>query len=315
MIDVRQLRYFKAVAEALHFGRAAQQLHIAQSALSRQIQQLEKDLGVLLLQRNQRRLELTPAGALLLGRANRILNEIARAAIDVQRLHRGEFGLLSVGFIHSSTYWLLPSILQRFLEIYPDVELDLHEMSSSEQLVALPRGEIDVGILRPPVGNPELRVHTVLEEHLVLAVPGRHPLAKQRKAALEAVAAEPFVLVSPQGSPFLHARILSMCEARGFSPRVVQSAAQLHTIMALVAAGMGVAIVPETARTLNGSNVRLLQVEGAQSLVEIALAWRADREGPMLRSFGDVAESVVRGQKLSGVRTNGTARFRGDRSL
>ena len=296
MIDVRQLRYFKAVAEALHFGRAAQQIHIAQPALSRQIQQLEKDLGVLLLRRNQRRLELTPAGALLLGRANRILDEIAKAMIDVQRLHRGEFGLLTVGFIHSATYWLLPAILQRFREIYPDVQFDLHEMSSSEQLAALPRGEIDVGILRPPVGNPDLRVRTILEERLVLALPAQHRFAHKEKAALEDVAAEPFVLVSRQGSPYMHSRILSMCEARGFSPRVVQTAAQLHTIIGLVGAGMGVAVVPETARRLNGSNVRLLQVEGAQSLVEIALAWRADREGPMLRSFGDSAELVGRVQ-------------------
>jgi DNA-binding transcriptional LysR family regulator len=298
MIDVRQLRYFKAVAEALHFGRAAQQLHIAQPALSRQIQQLEKDLGVLLLRRNQRRFELTPAGALLLGRANRILDEIAKATIDVQRLHRGESGLLTVGFIQSATYWLLPAMLQRFRESYPDVQFDLREMSSSEQLAALPRGEIDVGILRPPVGNPELRVQTILEERLVLALPAQHRLAHQGKAALEDVAAEPFVLVSRQGSPYLHARILSMCEARGFSPSVVQTAAQLHTIIGLVGAGMGVAVVPETARRLNGSNVQLLQVEGAQSSVEIALAWRADREAPMLHSFGDVAELVVRTEKL-----------------
>src|SRR3546814_2167945 len=176
MIGTKQLRYFQAVAEELHFGRAAGRLYIAQPALSRQIQQLEAEVGTKLFNRTQRHVELTPAGILLLERTNRILEEIGHAALDARRLGSGESGHLTVGFIHSSTYGLLPSIIERFRNLYPDIELDLREMSINAQIVALTHGTIDIGLLRPQLAPPEIALHANMYYHFLLAIPSNPTL-------------------------------------------------------------------------------------------------------------------------------------------
>lgn len=289
MIEVRHLRYFRAVAEELHFGRAAVRLHVAQPALTRQIQRLEEEVGVLLLKRTQRSVELTPAGALFCERAKMILDEIAKAAIDARRVEAGEYGRLTVGFIHSSTYGLMPAVLERFRHMYPDVELDLREMTVTEQLDALVRGIIDVGLLRPGASDPRIAMVPILEEGFLLVVPKGHPLATAGSVRLEELARERFIMFSQKQSPLFHSRIMRMCEGAGFSPNVVQHATQIHTVLGLVGAGMGVAVVPETARNLHISGTRLLRIECAPDPVHVALAWRRDNETPAVRSFRQVA--------------------------
>ncbi|KZD01057.1 LysR family transcriptional regulator [Oceanibaculum pacificum] len=287
MIETRHLRYFVAVAEMLHFGRAAERLNIAQPALSRQIQQLEQELGVLLLERTQRRVRLTAAGRLYLERATRLLDELAKATGDVRRAHAGHAGRLSVGFIHSSTYSVTPAILGQYHASFPDVELVLHEMTIFEQFRALRENVIDVGILRPPVGDPHLSVMPFRDEDFLIVAPETHPLAGKGNAdaSLADMAAETFVLFEQRKSPLFHSRIISMCEAAGFVPQVEQYANQIHTVLGLVRAGMGISIVPEVARNLHMPGIRFLPIRETPPPVQVALAWRSLDETPTVHSF------------------------------
>lgn len=295
MIDIRQLRYFQAVAEELHFGRAAARLAIAQPALSRQVQALEQELGTPLLRRTQRRVELLPAGALLLERSRAIQQELARTLADVRRTGTGELGKLSLGFIHSSTYGLLPSVIRRFRQLYPGIELELHELPITSQHAALLRGTIDLGLLRIQPAPPELEVVPVLPDPFVLAVPAKHPLAGRTRVRLKDVAGEPFVMFSKQDAPLLHERVQAMCEHAGFQPNVVQRATQLHTMVGLVGGGLGVAVVPASARNLHPRQVRFVQLSDKAEPVHIALGWRRGHETPAIQSFRKVTQEVVAG--------------------
>ena len=306
MLDLRHFRYFQAVAQELHFGRAAARLCIAQPALSRQIQQLEEELGTPLLRRTQRRVELLPAGQVFLERSNLILDEVERAAIDARRTGAGEFGRLSVGFIHSATYGLLPSIVERFRHLYPDIELELHELPIADQHFALTRGVIDIGLLRPQPAPPEVQVQPVLEDPFLVAVPRNHPLAARDEVRLQELAGEPMVMFPRRGSPLFHSRIMSMCERAGFTPRVVQQATQIHTVAGLVGAGIGLAIIPGTARNLRPRGVRFLAISDRPEPVHVALGWlRSKEDMPAVRSFRQVTLLVAQqiGASQLGTRT------------
>jgi DNA-binding transcriptional LysR family regulator len=293
MIDIRQLRYFQAVAEELHFGRAAARLAIAQPALSRQVQQIEQELGTPLLRRTQRRVELLPAGALLLERSRAIQQELARTLSDVRRTGTGELGRLALGFIHSSTYGLLPSIIRRFRQLYPAIELELHEMPITVQHAALLRGTIDVGLLRVQPAPAELEVVPVLADPFLLAVPASHPLAGRTRVRLRSVADEPFVMFTKSDAPLFHDRVEALCRQAGFAPRVVQHATQIHTVVGLVGAGLGVAVVPASGRNLHPRQVRFVQIADKAEPVHVALAWRRGHETPAMRSFRKVTQDVV----------------------
>lgn len=297
MIDIRHFRYFQAVAEELHFGRAAARLCIAQPALSRQIQQLEEEIGTLLLRRTQRRVELLAAGKVFLERTNLILEEVARAAVDACRTGEGQFGRLSVGFIHSSTYGLLPSIIKRFRHLYPDIELELHEMPISEQHVALARGLIDIGLLRPQPAPAELEIQTVMEDPFLVAVPHTHPLAKRTSIHLKELAGEPMITFAQRSSPLFHSRVVAMCERAGFTPRGVQQATQIHTVAGLVGAGIGTAIIPGTARNLQPKGVHFLEILDRPEPVQVALGWlRSKEDMPAARSFRQVTLLIAQEQ-------------------
>lgn len=301
MIDIRHFRYFQAVAEELHFGRAATRLCIAQPALSRQIQQLEEEVGTPLLRRTQRRVELLAAGQVFLERANQILKDVERAAIDARRTGEGEFGRLSVGFIHSSTYGLLPSIVERFRHLYPDIELELHELPITDQHVALTRGLIDIGLLRPQPAPAELEILPVLEDPFLLAVPQAHPFAKRGGIYLKELAGEPMIMFPQRGSALFHSRIMAMCERAGFVPRVVQQATQIHTVAGLVGAGIGLAIIPRTVCNLQPRGVNFLEILDRPEPVHVALGWlRGKDEMPAVRSFRQVTLLVA--QQLRGGR-------------
>ncbi|GGK26607.1 LysR family transcriptional regulator [Salinarimonas ramus] len=291
MLETRLIRSFVHVAEELHFGRAAQRLHIAQPALSRQIAQLEERLGVVLLERTQRAVTLTAAGATFLERAYRILADIDKAADEVKRVVAGEVGQLVVGFIHSSTYGIAPQLLRRFREAYPSVRLDLYEMTIQEQVEALAERRIDVGLLRPPIADPLLD-HAVLEEQdFLLAVPGSHPLGARERVSIAELSQESFILFSQRNSPLFYGRIVAMCERGGFVPRLVQNATQIHTVMGLVSANMGIAIVPSVARNLHMPDVRFLAFEEAFDPVAVGVAWRRDARSPVLAAFLELARA------------------------
>ncbi|MCS2609766.1 LysR family transcriptional regulator [Halomonas dongshanensis] len=292
MIETRLLKSFICVAEELHFGRAALRLHIAQPALTRQIKQLEEKLGVVLLERTQRKVILTSAGRHFYTRACQIIADIHYAASEVKRVNAGEAGLLSVGFIHSSTYGITPKVLRLFRDRYPEVELDLSEMTIADQIAGLQAEKLDVGILRPPISDIRLQTHTLCDETFILAVPASHPLAEHGIVALEKLKEERFILFSQHMSPLFYSRIIAMCERAGFVPRVAQQATQIHTVMGLISANMGISIVPSVARNLNMPEVSCLEIENAPPPVQVALAWRRSDESSILRAFRECAASL-----------------------
>lgn len=292
MIETRLLNSFICVAEELHFGRAAQRLHIAQPALSRQIKMLEERLGVLLFERTQRNVSLTPAGDLFLKRAYGITDDIARAAADALRASRGETGRLAIGFIHSSTYSVTPAILDTFHSRYPDVELDLHELTIWDQLRALQDNVIDVGILRPTVNDSKLGSYVFRDEHFVIVVPESHQFSKRERVSLNEVSGEEFVIFSQRNSPLFHSRIIRMCEVAGFVPMVRQQAIQIHTVLGLVRARMGIAIVPEVARNLHMPGLSFLEIEDRPPPVHVSLSWRKSDRSPMLAAFIDITREL-----------------------
>ncbi len=292
-MELRHLSYFIAVAEELHFGRAAARLHLAQPPLSRQIRQLEAELGVPLFERDKRHVRLTDAGAVLLGEARAVLAHAEQAAHAARRAARGEVGTLAVGFIGAASYSVLPGIVQAFRARFPGVELVLQEMTTAEQLQALRGGQIRAGLVRPPVADAALAAETVLREPLVVALPAVHPLAAQRRVAIAALAGEPWVLFPRRLAADLYDQILGLCERAGFRPRLAQEAMQMQTVARLVGAGIGVSLVPRSVQTLHSAGVAYRPLRDATAAVEMAVAWRRDDSSPLLRQFLAVARAAA----------------------
>ncbi len=285
-MDLRRLRYFVAVAETLHFGKAAARLHISQPPLSRQIQQLEQEIGTLLLRRSKRHVELTDAGAHLLVDARRLLNDADLVGERTRRAALGASGQLTLGFISAVDYSILPGVLRAYREAYPGVTLDLRELTSDVQLRDLLALRIDAGMLLAPVEDASLTTLPLLTESLVAAIPATDPLARRgRRVSLTAIATRPFILFPRSNAPGLHDMIVGFCRSTGFTPRVAQEAIQLQTIISLVSAGLGVALVPASLMDLRRSGVvyRLLRETSPQ--ITVSLAWRYDNRSICLANF------------------------------
>ncbi|HZD65492.1 MAG TPA: LysR substrate-binding domain-containing protein, partial [Acidimicrobiales bacterium] len=282
-MELRHLRYFVAVAEERHFARAATRLHIAQPPLSQQIRQLEAELGTPLLTRTTRKVELTPAGELLLERARRILTEVEGASVDVARAERGAVGRLAVGFTGSATYELLPSIAHALRSELPDVKLELHgEMLTPAQVEALTAGTLDVGLLRPPVRSPHLWVQVIRREPLVAVLPTGHPIAGERSLKLAKLASEPFIVYPSDFRSVIHDAVELACHKAGFEPQVAQQASETSTLVSLVAAGIGVALVPASVQHLRITGAIYRPLAGTTEEVALAVASRVDDPNPVL---------------------------------
>jgi DNA-binding transcriptional LysR family regulator len=292
-MELRHLYYFVAVAEELHFGRAAQRLRIAQPPLSQQIQKLEEELGVQLFRRTKRRVELTEAGQVFLQEARQALAQVEQAVTAARRAGRGEIGRLAVGFVGSASYEILPRMIRRFHECFPDVELVLREATTSQQIRALHEGRIHVGLLRPPVSGDALVIESFLVEPLIAALPETHALAGQPAVSLQELAHERYITFPRHLGPGLYDQIISICQQAGFSPEITQEAVQMQTILGLVATGIGVALIPASARNLRSAGVAYSELQGVQSGVEMALAWRKDDASPSLQAFLKVVRSSV----------------------
>ncbi|HEY9847144.1 MAG TPA: LysR substrate-binding domain-containing protein, partial [Candidatus Caenarcaniphilales bacterium] len=243
-MELRHLRYFVTLAEELHFGRAAERLHIAQPPLSQQIRQLEAELGFLLFHRTKRMVQLSEAGQVFLREIQQVLRQLEQAVQTGRQASRGEVGQLVVGFVGSAAYNILPAILQTFRTTAPAVNLELHELTTDQQLKWLREGRIDVGFLRPPIEDNIFSLEIIFQEPLVAALPETHVLANQVALSLRSISGEPFILFPRPLAPGLYDQIISLCHQASFSPRVVQEAIQMQTIVSLVAAELGLAIVP-----------------------------------------------------------------------
>ncbi len=292
-MELRHLRYFVVVAEELHFGRAAARLWIAQPSLSQQIQQLENELGFPLLLRTKRSVELTDAGKVFLAEAQHVLAQVQEAKRAAQRAYRGEVGRLVVGYISSSTYDLLPMMLRVYRERFPHVEVALRELTTQEQIRALEEEYIQVGLLRLPISAPMVNVEVIRQEPIVCVLPEEHPLALRERIAVPLLAQEPFVLQSRQRGAGYYVQLMKLCLASGFSPNVVQEVTEMHTIVSLVAAGMGVSLVPISTRNIRSQGVVYRELEGAATLTETAVAWRRDTHSAIVQNFLTVARETA----------------------
>ncbi|HEX6496779.1 MAG TPA: LysR substrate-binding domain-containing protein, partial [Acidobacteriaceae bacterium] len=249
-IELRHLRYFLAVAETLHFGRAAQKLGMAQPPLSQQIKQLEELIGAPLFQRTTRGVRLTPAGSILRERAATTMARLADDLEQTRRVARGEEGRLRVGFSGSVMFTELPAAIQRYRRAYPRVEVQLREMWTSEQLPALADGSIDVGFLRDGERRPELALTPLLRESFHVVLPSDHALRRQRIVEPRSLQGEPFVLFSRRMGNLAFDRTMRCCLDAGFQPQIVQEAPQFPTLIRLVAAGLGISLAPACVATV-----------------------------------------------------------------
>jgi DNA-binding transcriptional LysR family regulator len=294
-VELRHLRYFVAVADELNFRRAAERLHISQPPLSQQIRALERELGVQLLVRNRRRVELTHAGEAFLREAREILAAAEHAAESARRAARGEIGQLAVGFVGSAMYGALPEILRNYRMHHPNVELRLRELQTAPQLRALRAGELDVGVIRPSAARREtdLEIVTIQYDQVVAAIPEAHPLAASEAITPAELEDEPLVLLARRDAPGVHESLDSALAANGKAPNVIQEVPEIQTVIGLVAAGLGISLVPDTVGRVERPGVAYRPLAGTSSVFELALAWRASETSPVLEGFLAVVRSVT----------------------
>lgn len=286
-----------AVAEELHFGRAAERLNMTQPPLSQSIQALEADLGVRLFTRTKRRVALTSVGKQWLGHARQVLDGAAALPLIAQRLSRGELGSLRLAFVSTADYSVLPGLVSRFREAFPEVEVSLKEATSDLQIEALLSGEIDAGMIIAPGAAglpPSLSYHPLLREPLVAAVPetwiaggragfGGDTLPKQ------AIIAAPLILFPRRSAPAFHDIVTGFYAEHGAVPVIRQEAIQMQTIVGLVSAGIGIALVPQSLTNLRRHGVRYLPLKGTAPEIETGLVWRSVDQTPALQRFIDIA--------------------------
>jgi len=299
-MELRHLRYFVAIGEELNFTRAAERLHIAQPPLSQQIRQLEEELGVTLLQRNSRPVRLTEAGELLLARARALLVSLEEAVADIRRVGRGKAGKLAIGFVGSAMFAGLPDIVGAYRDHSPDVELVLDEMLAADIAEALRRRRIDIGIARPALlPEPGLAQRLLLEEPYVAALPCAHPLAARRDIALAELSDDAFVLYPGLPEPSVTGLIVRACEAAGFTPRLAQEVLHLQTAIGLIAAGVGVSLIPRAAaRAQTGRGVVYVPLAAPALMAPLTMAWREEDVSPAVQRLLDIAlrwHDIVRG--------------------
>lgn len=294
-MDLRHLRYFVAVAEELHFGRAAERLNMAQPPLSQAIRRLESELGVDLLHRTTRKVDLTDAGRGYLARARRILGEVDEAAHEARRVAAGAVGHLALGCVGSATYSLLPALSRGLRRELPGVDFSFRgEMLVPDQAAALRAGEIDVALLRPPIADLSLTVLPLRRDRLVVALPDDHPLAALRQVGVADLADADLIVHSADRRSVMYDVVLGLLRDAGVEPRIRHEVGETSTLVTLVAGGLGAAVVPEpvTVLALDGVTFRPLVRPAVD--VELAIAHRTDRTEPHLARAVTVIQQIVR---------------------
>ena len=294
MFDLSQVRCFVTVAEELHFGRAAARLAMTQPPLSRQIQVLENHLDARLLERTRRAVKLTPAGRSFLPEARRILRLAESSALVAKRIALGKAGAIKIGFTAASAYDFLPRLVTACLASLPDIDLSLKEMVSGDQLEALHSGQIDIGFLRPPVVRPGLTSIQVHAEALHLASPAGHALAHKRRVAISDLDKQPFVMYAPYEARYFYDLLVAQFAAANIRPHYVQHLGQIHTILSLVRAGLGHALVPKSASSLHLDGVVMRPLPLTPRLpVALFAVWRSDHDQTLLPALIDIARKFA----------------------
>ncbi len=285
-MELHQLRAFIAVAEELHFGRAAKRLHVSQPPLSQQIQRLEKDLGARLFNRNRRQVSLTPAGEVLLREAYAITGQAEHARDEVQRAEAGAVGRLTIGFVGAAAYEALPRCVGAFRAAYPEVSIRVREaVPSGEQVALLLAGDIDAGFIGAPLRRrEELDYETVDAERLTAVLPNGHGLAGADSVDFAELAGEGLIIMSRTRSTTLYDSLLSACRQAGFSPRLAYEVAEMPTAVGLVGAGLGVGIMPSSVCNISVPGVIYKPLEPLV-VRDVVMAWRRDSASPVVRNL------------------------------
>ena len=291
-MDLKQLRSFIAVAQSLNFGRAARQLYLSQSALSVQIQNLETHLGVPLLERNRRSVRLTAAGEAVLADSEELLQRIADIELRARRIGSGEVGHLRIAFVASATESLIPAIVLAFRKLYPGVDLDLKNLPTVQQIDALKTGSIDVGFVRMPVAEDGLSIDPIHREPFAIVLPKVHPLASEKALSVRKLAHEPFIAYGRKWAPSFYDHWTTICRKAGFSPNIVQEVAEMDTALVLVAASIGVAIIPEGIARRSRSGVKVEPLTAEKVVSEIGVAVQTSRATPLLLRFVAIAKQI-----------------------
>ncbi|HUA79947.1 MAG TPA: LysR substrate-binding domain-containing protein [Dyella sp.] len=286
-IELRHLRYFAAVADTLHFGKAAERLGMSQPPLSQQIRQLEETVGARLLTRTNRRVALTEPGRVFLQEAREILARVDHAVELTQRAQRGELGELRIGFTRTTPLSQdIPRAIFEFRQRYPAVHLQLEEMNSLQQIDALLERRLQVGILRPGILPSSLLSKRLFRDPLVAVMRSDHPALKRigarGKLAVKALAQEPFVVFARSAGAGVHEHVMTLCRAAGFAPRISQEAREASTIIGLVAAGFGVSILPNSCSHIQVEGVSYVPLAEANAMSEIHVVYREDERSPLV---------------------------------
>ncbi|WP_035957870.1 LysR substrate-binding domain-containing protein [Bryobacter aggregatus] len=293
-LELRHLRYFVAVAEELHFGRAALRLHLAQPPLSQQIRKLESILGHPLFVRTSRAVRLTSAGEVFLERARRTLRNVEEDIEETRIVSRGQVGFLRVGFIGSSMLTPLPAMLGLYRREFPMVQMQLSESYTSDMTQRLLKGVIDAAILRDSDPQEGMRTEKLLSEPFVAVLPLQHRLASRKSLSAADLREEPFVFFPPNAGRIAYQKPISLCEAHGFRPRIVQEAPQWLTVLRLVGAELGVTIAPACVAAIAGPEVICLPLRGANVTSDIELALRSTEDRAIVHSFAAIARDFFK---------------------
>lgn len=290
-MELRHLYQFVAVAETRHFGQAAKRLHLAQPALSQSVRQLEAELGVTLLTRTTRQVSLTPAGEFFYRETVRNLESIERSTHGVRRIAEGRYGLVRIGFTGTAAFDQLPPIARAIKQRLPGLALEIHgDLLTPAQVEGLRSEQLDVAVLRPPVAGNDLVIRTITTESLLLAVPVDHRYAAEAALEMADLAYEDFVMYADSHS-VVNEAVIHSCRAAGFSPRREHEAPDTSVLLALVAAGLGVALVPESVRALQLTGVVFRDIAGA-STIDLALAWHRDRPSALVDALVGALEEA-----------------------
>jgi len=293
-MELRHIHAFIAVAEELHFGRAAERLHVAQPPLSQQIKQLERELGVELFHRTTRSVRLTDSGHAFLLHARRVVHEIEEAELAAKAAGTGQYGRVRVGFAGASSRFLLPQLAQGVITSYPNIELLLHgQLYANAAQEALVRGDIDIGFVRLPFVLPGLSYRPIEDEELICVVPADHPLAQKETVEVSDLAQEPFISFPRGAGSTLRAITHRVCWDHGFAPKIVQEAPDSYTIQALVAAGRGVTLTLSSTIHVKQPGVAYLRFSGGVPNFQSALAWRTDNASAAVASVIQVADAIM----------------------
>lgn len=293
-MNLKQLTYFIAVAEELHFGRAADRLGMAQPPLSRQIKDIETELGAILFNRGHNAITLTQAGQRLLERSRSILRQIDDMKLEVRRIGQGADGRLRVGFVGSATYSILPNIIKSFRANYPGVSLSLVPMNNAQLQHALVSREIDVAFTRPALRDPEFKARKLTEEPLAVAAPDTIETAARGTVGLAELTGQSFILYPEYPRPSFADFVLESCRAQGFEIKNRVFTMDLQTALSLVAIGEGVCIVPASVGSAQRNAIRFLKVAPPLAKTELSLNWRLDEQGVQMQNFITIAQQVAR---------------------